>query len=133
MKKLLILLLTYAAFFLFAGQAHAASCPNAKPDHAPDLFQIDTTHTTATLYFTPINRSVTDYRIVYGYARGQDDFGVIFPTTHSDGVVSYTINSLNPNTRYYFRVIALNGCRYGYWSDTMSARTNWEFKSYYKY
>lgn len=135
MKKIITLIFLIAFFTLAVVTpiSYAASCPNSKPDHAPDLFQIDMTHTTATVYFAPVKNSVTDYLIMYGYARGQNDFGVTIPSGQYDGVMNYTINSLNPNTEYYFRVIALNGCRYGYWSDSMSARTNWPFKSYYKY
>lgn len=137
MKKVLVmvtLLVTLVGVLsLFSSNVTAAPrCLAEKPNKAPDLFQIDTTRTSATVYFTPVNNAVTDYRVVYGYARGSDDFGVSFPSGYYDGVLSFTVNHLAPNTRYYFRVIALNGCRYGYWSDTLSARTNWDFKSFYR-
>lgn len=136
MKKYIstLLLLTYLVLFGFVTKSEAAPrCPMEKPNHKPEIFQIDTTRTSATLYFTPVNNAVTEYRIVYGYAKGQDDFGVSYPMGYYDGVLSYTINDLNPDTRYYFKVTAVNGCRYGYWSNTMSARTGWDFKSYYRY
>ena len=114
----------------FPLSAHAAVCTGEKPDHPPDLFQINATKDKATLYFTPVNNAVTGYSIFYGYERGDERFNVSFPYGYSDGVISYTINYLSPNTRYYFKVRADNGCRRGWWSDTLSARTNWAFKVY---
>lgn len=105
-------------------------CPVEKPDHAPDLFQINMTRNSATLFFTPVNNAVTGYLIAYGHYRRDDRFGVFFPSGPSDGVISYKIDYLQPNTRYYFRVQAVNGCRNGFWSDTLSARTNWSYKNY---
>lgn len=134
MKKLFInfgrmlLLLQIAIFFPLGVQA--ASCNEEKPDHAPDLFQINTTKNKATLYFSPVNNAVTGYTIYYGFERGDERYNVSFPYGTSDGVISYTINDLSPNTRYYFKIRADNGCRKGYWSDTLSARTNWIFKIY---
>lgn len=115
-------------YFPFGAQA--VSCTKEKPDHAPDLFQINATKDKATLYFSPVNNAVTGYTIFYGYERGDERFNVSFPYGTSDGVISYTINYLSPNTRYYFKVRADNGCRRGYWSDTLSARTNWIYKIY---
>lgn len=108
----------------------AVQCGATKPDHAPDLFQIDATRNSATLYFTPVNNAVTNYTIVYGYSRGDERFGVSFPYGFYNGVISYTVNHLALNTKYYFRVRADNGCRQGYWSDTLSATTGWQSKTY---
>jgi len=119
-----------ASIFLSPLTVSADQCLATKPDHAPDLFQIDATKNSATLYFTPVNNAVTNYTVVYGYDRGDERFGVSFPFGFYDGVISYTINHLSPNTKYYFRVRADNGCRQGYWSDTLSAQTNWELKTY---
>ncbi len=135
MKKINILLLVmlFLGFYLiFASPVEALRCGEEKPDHAPDLFQIDAAKNSATLYFTPLTNAVTQYTIAYGYDRIEDRYLVSFPFGPSYGVISYTINYLNPNTKYYFRVRADNGCRHGYWSDTMSARTNWNLKKYYR-
>lgn len=118
------------SFFIFPSDA-LAGCPDEKPDHAPDLFQISTTKNSAILYFTPVNNAVSGYVIFYGYYPHDDRFGVSFPFGRYDGVINYTINHLAPNTKYYFRVRAVNGCRYGFWSKTMSARTiNLNSKNY---
>ena len=132
MKKTIIfsLFLSLALYVFISPSVQAAKCLAEKPDHAPDLFQIDITKNTATLYFTPVNNAVSQYTIVYGYNRGDERFGISFPYGTYDGVISYTINELAPNTKYYFRVRADHGCRHGYWSDTMSAQTNWESKIY---
>lgn len=115
------------------GQIEAASCGATKPEKAPDLFQIDATKTSAKLYFTPVNNAITNYTILYGLERGRNDFGVSFPFGKYDGVINYTINALSPNTKYYFRVRADNGCRVGWSSDTMSITTNEDFKKYTKF
>lgn len=132
MKKTIIfsLFLSLALYSFILPPVQAAKCTAEKPDHAPDLFQIDVTKNSAKLHFTPINNAITNYTIAYGYARREDRFVVSFPFGRYDGVINYTVNDLSPNTKYYLRVRADNGCRYGYWSDTMSVETNWENKTY---
>ena len=114
----------------FPSSVFSAQCLATKPDHAPDLFQIDVRRDSATLYFTPVNNAVTNYTIVYGLERGDERYGASFPFGIYNGVISYTVNQLAPGTKYYFRVRADNGCRQGYWSDTLSVRTAWSFKTY---
>jgi len=132
MKSLsfLIILLLISLWLFIPKSISAAQCLATKPDHAPDLFQIDINKGSATLYFTPVNNAVTNYTIVYGLSRGDERWGISFPYGVYHGVINYTVNHLSPNTRYYFRVRADNGCRQGFWSDTLSARTNWHFKMY---
>lgn len=132
LRPVSICLLLWLYFILAAPARADTRCPVDKPDHAPDLFQIDATRNSATLFFTPVNNAITGYLIAYGHYRGDVRFGVFFPSGPSDGVISYQINYLEPNTRYYFKVQAVNDCRNGFWSDTLSARTNWDFKSYYR-
>lgn len=120
-------------FLFVTDSVFAAKCNDIRPDKAPDLFQIDSTRTSAKLYFTPVNNAVTGYTIIYGTERGRDDFGVSFPLGQYEGVINFTINALNPDTKYYFRVRADNGCRQGWMSDTMSATTDLDFKANAKY
>lgn len=133
-KKIFVLIISSIFIMILISSAplaiFAAQCGATKPDHAPDLFQIDATRNSATLYFTPVNNAVTNYTIVYGYSRGDERFGVSFPYGFYNGVINYTVNYLAPNTKYYFRVRADNGCRQGYWSDTLSALTGWQSKTY---
>lgn len=118
-----VLFLTFLFVFVAGFQKIEARCLDTKPDHAPDLFQIDTTETTATLYFTPVNNAVSYYFIRYGFTKYDDRFGVSFNQGSYDGVLSYTINALSPNTKYYFNVRAGNGCAVGKWSNTLTVIT----------
>ncbi len=98
-------------------------CTQTKPVSKPDLFQINTTKDTATLYFTPVSKPVSAYQISYGYDDKVERFGTSFSPTGNDGVQTYTINSLSPNTAYFFKVRASNGCMPGDWSREMIAKT----------
>ena len=99
-------------------------CSNQVPDHSPDLFQIDTTKNKAKLFFTPVNNAVDYYYIAYGFTEGDERFGVRFDKGYYDGVIDYTINELSPNTKYYYKVRAGNGCATGAWSNWMKAKTD---------
>lgn len=99
------------------------SCRDAKPSSVPDLFQIDATGTQATLYFSPVTSNVNKYAVVYGHEPGQELFGTEFAQGRSSGVLSHTIGHLNPNTDYYFRVLPINGCMPGDWSNEMKIQT----------
>jgi hypothetical protein len=63
------------------------------------------------------------------------EYGAEFNQGYSGGVLSYTITMLQPNTKYYFKVRAGNGCATGNWGNTMSASTTsstTQTKTYYK-
>lgn len=95
------------------------SCSNSKPESTPDLFQIDTTETTAKLYFTPIMHT-TQYYISYSENTSAEEHGALV-SLGSDGVQSYTVEKLIPNKTYYFKVRGQNGCTPGDWSTIRSA------------
>ncbi len=100
-----------------------ASCTDSAPTGTPDLFQIDATPTQATLYFAPVSGSVSSYYISYGLSSGNYQYGTNLPSNPTGGALSYTINSLAPNTTYYFTIRSGNGCAPGKWSNEMSAKT----------
>lgn len=132
-RLFLNLFFVFVVWLLFQSQpALAFKCANPRPDKAPDLFQIDVTKKSAKLYFSPVNNAITGYTVVYGTERNREDFGVSFPFGQTEGVVDYTINDLLPNTTYYFKVRADNGCRAGKWSNSMRVETNMDFKKYFK-
>lgn len=108
--------------------SNAPSCPDLAPAYNPHLFQIDTTKNTAKLYFTPVNDHISYYYIAYGYTEGDERFGVQFPFGVYGGVIDYMIGYLAPNTTYYFKVRAGNGCMPGAWSNVLAAKT----EGYYK-
>jgi dipeptidyl aminopeptidase/acylaminoacyl peptidase len=97
-------------------------CNDQKPFFQPDLFQIDMTKNTAELNFTPVSQR-TGYMISYSTKLNAEDHGVM-ANLSEEGVQKYKINYLFPNTTYYFKVRAQNGCMPGPWSRVMSAKTS---------
>lgn len=97
-------------------------CTDLAPVSVPDLFQIDTTNDSATLYFTPTIED-NKYFISYSTSENAEEHGaeVILGT---QGVQSYTVNLLNPNTTYYFKVRGQNGCQPGQWSNIKFSTTS---------
>ena len=100
-------------------------CSDSKPVGAPDLFQVDTTQTQATLYFTPISGN-TKYYIAFSTKDNAEEHGVEV-MLGSEGVQNFTVNLLSSSTTYYFKVRGQNGCMPGDWSNIKSAKT----KDYY--
>lgn len=98
-------------------------CKDSPPANNPDLFQIDRAGSKATLYFTPVNDRLSYYYVAYGISPGDERFGVTFSAGLTSGVVSYTINDLNPNTTYYFKVRGGNGCAPGGWSNNRESNS----------
>jgi len=101
----------------------APGCSDQKPSNTPNLFQIDTTSNSAKLFFAPVSGSVDKYFVSYGLTDKAEGFGIEFDPPYNNGVLSYTINSLLPNTTYYFKVRAGNGCMPGDWGNTLGAKT----------
>lgn len=100
----------------------APSCTDQKPSSTPDLFQIDVSNTQAILYFAPVG-DANYYFIAYGEGENTEVHGVQFDSGLSTGVLAYTINLLQPNTTYSFKVRGGNGCMPGEWSNTMQVKT----------
>lgn len=88
---------------------------------APFLFQIDTTSTTAQLYFSPII-GITDYFVSFSESQNAEEHGALI-TLSDIGVQSYTASYLSPSTTYYFKVRGQNGCQTGLWSNILPATT----------
>jgi hypothetical protein len=101
----------------------STACSNVLPGGTPDLFQIDATGTTATLYFSPVSSNADRYTVVFGYSSGDDRFNTSLQHGPDSGVLSYTLNSLSPNSTYYVRVRADNGCKPGSWGNEMKFST----------
>ncbi|MCX6732781.1 MAG: peptidoglycan-binding protein, partial [Candidatus Roizmanbacteria bacterium] len=99
----------------------APVCSKSPPPNAPNLFQINTTQTEATLYFTPIKDNISYYFIAYGFTPGDLRFGTSFEFGSYDGVIDHTVSMLTPGTKYYFQVRGGNGCATGPWSGSVPA------------
>lgn len=104
-----------------SGPVAAPVCSKTPPANAPHLFQINTTQTEATLYFTPIKDNISYYFIAYGFKPGDWRFGTSFEMGSYDGVIEHTVSMLTPGTKYYFQVRGGNGCATGEWSASVPA------------
>lgn len=110
-----------------------SSCSQQAPGNAPDLFQIDRTVRSAKLYFAPAGQPYNKYIVAYGIGDSTEQYGVQFDQGYSSGVIDYTINELDPNTDYSFKVQAANGCATGEWSNVLKVGAVYSAKqSYYR-
>ncbi|MBP9700276.1 hypothetical protein KBD71_03255 [Candidatus Woesebacteria bacterium] len=106
-----------------AAQALPPQCHAFRPSGTPELFQIDTTKSTASLFFSPVRGNTDSYYIRYGTTPTFLEHGYSFPYRDSSGVIMQKINHLQPNTTYYFQVRAGNSCMPGNWGNTLTATT----------
>lgn len=99
-------------------------CGRFKPVGTPDLFQIDRNGSTAKLHFTPVAGNVRTYSVVFGFEDGDERFGGIsIPVMNeNDGVQSLEIHDLDPKATYSFKVVPVNGCATGEWSNWLAAK-----------
>jgi len=98
-------------------------CSDFAPTNNPNLFQIDRAGSKAVLYFSPVSDHLSYYYVAYGLSPGSEQYGVSFPAGLSTGVVSYTINDLNPSATYYFKVRGGDGCAPGGWSNNRESNS----------
>jgi hypothetical protein len=103
-------------------------CHNSPPTLTPDLFQINTTTTTAKIFFTPLS-DTNQYFISFSEKPNAEEHGAQVILTR-EGVQNFTINKLKPNTIYYIKVRGQNGCMPGSWSNIIKIKTS--SKIYYK-
>ncbi len=97
-------------------------CSSQKPSSAPDLFQISTSPTTATLYFTPVSPA-TGYIVSYGTTPEANQYSYSFSYSNGSGAASYTIKELSRGTHYYFKIQGKNDCTAGDWSAALGQTT----------
>jgi hypothetical protein len=102
---------------------NSSVCTEQVPgENAPKLYAALAQSTTEImLYFTDAQSPYDRYVVEYGTKSGSYTFG----STNIGGVGTrtYQIGSLSPNTKYFFRVRAGNGCAAGSWSNEISATT----------
>jgi hypothetical protein len=105
--------------------AGTTSCDAPQPTGAPNLFEVRPGNTSATLYFTPPSLPYNSFYVTYGTGDSAEQYGAEFSQQGlASGALSYTINSLSPNTKYNFKVRAGNICKTGEWSNTVSVKTS---------
>lgn len=81
------------------------------------------------LYFTDADGPISHYVLQYGTKPGVYQFGAANIGGKGDGYKRYRVAGLNPGTKYYFRIKAVNGCSSGEWSGVKEARTNGGYTS----
>jgi Fibronectin type III domain len=112
----------------------APGCSTSVTTGVPDLFEIHTTKNTATLYFAPPPMPYSNFYIAYSTKSDSWQYGTQYDQGFSSGVLRVTINALQPNTTYYFKIRSGNGCMAGNWGNTMTVTTtsSTQTKTYYK-
>lgn len=117
-----------------SAQPGPKGCQSLMPVSIPDLFQINSSSTTAELFFTPLS-DTNQYFISFSENPSAEQHGAQV-TLSSLGVQKLTVNFLKPQTTYYFKVRGQNECMPGDWSQTMMVKTtnsNWINKNFYFY
>lgn len=113
----------YIEFSPASNNSSAPSCGDQAPGtKAPWLYgAIAQGSNSVLLYFTSADDPVDKYVLEYGTKSGDYPYG----STNIGGkdTRTYLVKSLSPNTIYYFRVRAGNGCATGAWSNEISAET----------
>jgi len=104
-----------------SSSSSAPSCNDSKPISSPDLFQIDITQNKAKLFFTPVT-NIDQYYLSFSTNPNAEEHGTLVRLAR-EGVQNFTVNLLKPNTIYYFKVRAQNGCMPGDWSNALKAIT----------
>ena len=104
-------------------QSIPPSCDSQKPGaKLPWLYgAIPNSQSSITLYYTHADNPVDHYVLEYGSESGK----YIYAATNigDQNSATYTVQFLKPNSKYYFRIRAGNGCAVGSWSNEISATT----------
>lgn len=96
-------------------------CSSTAPASAPSLYQVVAANDKATVYFAPPSDTFDGFTISYGLDSNADAYNATFNQGNTGSAIKYTISSLTPNTKYYFKVRANNGCANGPWSSVLSS------------
>jgi hypothetical protein len=106
-----------------SSEYHAPVCTDQAPGSTPNLYQLSASNTSVTVQFAPATDPYTKYEVSYGFTPDANMHTTEFPYSHSAGSITYTVNQLQPNTNWYFKVRAGNGCAWGLWSQILRAKT----------
>lgn len=95
-------------------------CMDTVPKTSPHFLMIIPDENSVTLKFTNYSTLITSFVIEYGTKSNHYIYSVDKVNKY---LTDYTIRGLIPNTIYYFRIRASNGCSTGNWSNEMMVRT----------
>ena len=131
----LVCILCVVASYLTGAYATSPSsstvCNDVKPECKPDLFQVDAGANFAKLYINPCKENCSKVQILYGRTEAADEYNIDLIAPTKDGVFTTTINSLDPDTKYFFKIRCINGCSSGDTGTVLSAQTSDCVTSYY--
>jgi hypothetical protein len=99
-----------------------STCDDATPKSSPTLSAVPQGTSSILLSFTAAEDPVASYDLEYGKESGT--YTWVSTTIGDKNIRSYLVESLTPDTSYYFRVRAVNGCANGEWSQEVTAKTN---------
>ena len=105
--------------------AHSPECHDQSPGKTPPVIYsaIAKNAHSILLSFRPADKPVEKYILQYGTKSGSYPYGSQNLGVNSSDSMTYAVNLLVPNTTYYFRLKAANGCATGDWSNEISATT----------
>ena len=101
-----------------------SGCSATAPKTSPDLFQINATSSSATLYLTTLGKKANKYLVEYGLKSNAPQYSTVFSPNQSLWIASQEIKDLAPNTTYYFRVSGANDCASGPAGKELSIKTS---------
>lgn len=99
------------------------SCTQFPPVGTPNLFQANTTPTSAEIFLEPPSAPYDRFFISYGLNSKNHEYGTEFIQNWSTGAVKYSLRDLQPNTTYYVSSRAGNGCMPGEWGNEITIKT----------
>jgi hypothetical protein len=114
------LLLFFIAFLLplRADAVKTPHCTDPKPQTAPVIVNTQTSDGAVTLVWKEAADPVTHYMLTYGNQRDTYIYGAT--NIGPKGTHTFTVKGLTNSVRYYFRVAAVNNCRPGAFSHSVS-------------
>lgn len=100
---------------VFAQELGDTKCAATAPLYAPNITKVDTTRTSAIVFFTVQKDTITGYTIAYGLTQDASDATRFF-SVQQGSTVALAVDNLLLDANYYFRVRTENGCAHGPWS-----------------
>lgn len=120
MVKKLFIVIIFLIFFSTASAgvvvAQEKPCSDSLPVYSPNLYKVDTTQTSATIFFIEPKDKLTGYTLSYGLGSDATGYTQQFIAASYNETVMFTLNNLAPDAVFYFKVRSENGCAHGPWS-----------------